>query len=559
MKDRLKALYFGLLGKQSEAVVVSFWSGDDALASRMIEEIRKLVPDRRHFVVTVENRELPGVTVVRLEPGSAGEMWLQLRRVFRNLRVGLAPVLFTPERRPLRIAAFLLAPRKILAYNQRLERHHLRLRTWIASALFLRGVAVDRIFLRPKWLVPWKEDRTEQPSGYRILEGRATSPERRRVAVLSPYLSYPLSHGGAVRVFHLLREAAQKFDLFLFAFGENTGEEDPGPLLELCAQIIVVPKARYREPRWASLAPPEVAEFDSPAMRRILADVRAVFRIGLLQVEYTQLARYGGDVLVEHDVTFDLFAQTMRRSPSLSARWDLYRWRRFERQALRRYRRVVVMSEKDADLLGRAANIRVIENGVDLDRFRPQPETPGERLLFIGSFRHFPNVTAWRFFHEEIWPQLRARFPGMTVTVVAGPDHLVYWRQFTRQLAPSVDERIRLMGFVEDVRPLYVETNLVIVPTTVSAGTNVKVLEAMAMERAVVSTASGCAGLGLKHDETVWIADGAREFMDGVAQLIERPELRLRMARSARKIAEEHFDWRLLGQRQRELWDELMN
>jgi glycosyltransferase involved in cell wall biosynthesis len=216
------------------------------------------------------------------------------------------------------------------------------------------------------------------------------------------------------------------------------------------------------------------------------------------------------------------------------------------------------MSEKDADLLGRAPNIRVIENGVDLDRFRPEPETSGERLLFIGSFRHFPNVAAWRFFLDEIWPQLRSRFPEMTVTVVAGLDHLVYWRRFTRQLAPSVDQRIRLFGFVEDVRPLYMETNLVIVPTTVSAGTNVKVLEAMAMERAVVSTGSGCAGLGLKHGESVWIADGAREFVDGVAQLIERPERRLRMARAARKIAEEHFDWRPLGERQRELWEELI-
>ena len=56
MKERLKALYFGLLGKQSEAVVVSFWSGEDPLASRMIEEIRKLVPDRRHFVVTLDQK-----------------------------------------------------------------------------------------------------------------------------------------------------------------------------------------------------------------------------------------------------------------------------------------------------------------------------------------------------------------------------------------------------------------------------------------------------------------------------------------------------------------------
>lgn len=558
LKQRWKALWFGLLGKDPEAVVVSFWSGNDALASSMVEEIRKLVPDRRHFVVTLENRKLRGVMVITLTPGSAGEMWLQLRQQFRNLRVGLAPVLFTPELHPLRMAAFLLAPRKILVYNQQLERHHLRLRTCIAGVLFLRGVAVDRIFLRPKWLLPWKANRTEQPSGYRILEGRALSPARRRIAVLSPYLPYPLAHGGAVRIFHLLREAARDFDLFLFAFAENETPQNLDPLLELCARIIVVPKARYREPRWASLAPPEVEEFESPAMRRMLRQIRSEFQIGVLQVEYTQLARYGGDVLVEHDITFDLFAQMMKLAPGLSARWDLYRWRRFEQKALRQYRRVVVMSEKDAALLDRPTNIRVIPNGVDLERFRPEPERPGQRLLFIGSFRHFPNVEAWRFFYEEIWPRLRPHFPDMRVTAVAGPDHLIYWRRFTRQLSPPADDRIHLSGFVEDVRTLYIGANLVIVPTTISAGTNVKVLEAMAMERAVVSTGSGCAGLGIEHGVSAWIAGSAQDFANGVAELIANPERRVAMAGAARKLAEERYNWRTLGDRQRELWKELV-
>ena len=83
------------------------------------------------------------------------------RRRFAGMRIGLAPVLFTeePRYRALRRAAFLLAPGKILAYNRSLERHHLRLTTWIASLLFLRGVPLDRIHLRPRWLAPWKKDR----------------------------------------------------------------------------------------------------------------------------------------------------------------------------------------------------------------------------------------------------------------------------------------------------------------------------------------------------------------------------------------------------------------
>jgi glycosyltransferase involved in cell wall biosynthesis len=321
----------------------------------------------------------------------------------------------------------------------------------------------------------------------------------------------------------------------------------------------LVETTRYREPRWSTLAPPEVHEFDSPTMRRALSEMRRECGLSLLQVEYTHLAGYGGDVLVEHDVTFDLFQQVWRRRRSLSALWNFLRWRRYELTAIPRFARVVTMSSKDTAMLGDSRNAREIGNGVDLERFRPQPETPGERLLFIGSFRHFPNVAAYRFFTEQVWPTLRERFPQISLTVVCGPDHLIYWREFTRTPQPEPDDRIQLLGFVRDVEPLYVDTNLVIVPTTVSAGTNVKVLEAMAMRRAVVSTTSGCAGLGLTHGASVWIADGAEAFAGGIAHLLTHPEVRARLAAVARTLAERNFDWKALGEKQRELYRELLD
>jgi glycosyltransferase involved in cell wall biosynthesis len=563
LKPWIKRTLFSILGKDPNAVVVTFCTGDTELCRRMADEVRALVPDRRHFVVTPEN-------------------WLRMRSELRHYRIGLVPVMLTSARTAiphaddvpgptdaLRRAAYRLAPRKILAYNSRLERHHLRLD--LASFLFWRGVPLDRIYLRPWWW-PWKKrERSVFPAGYRVFEGRACSPGRKRIAVLAPYFPYPLAHGGAVRIFHLLREMAREFDVELFAFTDNVGQALPpanpavdgaacieaAPLLEFCARVALAEKPRYREPRWSSLLPPDVHEFRSPAMRRAIAEERRAFGFTALQVEYTQLAEYAGDVLVEHDVTFDLFHQIRRSQPSLAAWWDWFRWHRFETRAVRRYRRVVVMSKKDAELLGRDIPCTVIENGVDLERFRPQPEQPGQRLLFIGSFRHFPNVTAYRFFTERVWPllhkSLRDQFPELTLTVVCGPEYLTYWRAFTDSPEPAPHPRIRLLGFVADVRPLYVEANLVIVPTTVSAGTNVKVLEAMAMQRAVVSTPSGCAGLGLLHGHSVWQADTPEDFAAGIATLIADPNRRRQMALAAYDDAQRTFDWRSIGARQRDL------
>ena len=516
-----------LLGKGPEVAVVTFCTGDPELCRRMAAEVRALVPDRKHFVATDEN-------------------WPQLRRELRPYRIGLVPVMLGRGHGRLRRAAYRLAPHKILAYNSRLERHHLRPN--LAGLLFWRGVPLDRIYLRPWWW-PWpKRDRSTVPAGHEAIEGRPCTAGRRRVALLSPYFPYPLSHGGAVRIYNLLREIAKEFDVELFAFAEE--KPDLAPVLEFCARVVLVRKPRYREPRWSTLLPPEVHEYRSPAMRRALAEERRWFAYEALQVEYTQLAEYGGDILVEHDVTFDLFMQIARRERTFTSAWDLLRWRRFERRAVARFPRVAVMSGKDAEMLGKG---EIVPNGVDLDRFRPEPEAPGERLLFIGSFRHFPNIAAFRFFTEKVWPLLVDKFPRMEVTAVCGPDYLTYWRAFAGTPEPPSNPRVHLLGFVSDVRPHYVESNLVLVPTTVSAGTNVKVLEAMAMRRAAVSTTSGCAGLGLLHGHSVWIGDTPEAFAAGIATLIADPERRAQIADAAHAHAKRHFDWAAIGERQRAL------
>jgi ribosomal protein S18 acetylase RimI-like enzyme len=541
LRPALKQFIFRMLAKDPEAIVVSFASGDPELVRRMHEEIRQLEPQRRHFLVRA---------------GEFSSYW-QLRKRFRAYRIGLAPVLLTPDSRyrALRRAAFLLAPTKILAYNQRLERHHLRLSTAIASWLFLKGIPLDRIFLRPKWFMPWKKDRSVYPAHVQEIEGRPLAARRRRIAVLSPYFPYPLSHGGAVRIFNLLREMAQEFDIFLFAFRDRENDADFRPVLEHCARVILVQESRYREPRWSTLLPPEVHEFQSPAMLGALDRIRAEYRIEAVQVEYTMLAPYAGDVLVEHDVTFELYRQVWEKTRR--GWWDYWRWRRFENKWIGRYRRAVVMSDQDRALLNRP-NVMVVPNGVDLARFTPEMERPGQRLLFVGSFRHFPNIVAYRFFIEQVWPSLRERLPQIQLTVVAGPDPMIYWREHTGSPSIPTGDRVQLLEFVADVRPLYVETNLAIVPTLVSAGTNLKVLEAMAMDRAVVSTSSGCAGLGLEHGVNIWIADTPQDFAQAIETLLTDGHLREGISAAGRAQVESNYDWRAVGAGQRALLRELL-
>ncbi len=561
VRARIKAALFRLLGKDPEAVVVSFLTGDAARAFAMAAEIQSLEPARRHFVVALTGDPfVPPGTAQSIEVPRSRWPWVafKLWRRLRHYRIGLAPVLFdgSDSFRGLRWAAAFLAPRRILAYNARLERFHLRPSAPIASLLFLAGVPLDRIFLRPRWLWPWKRDRSVVPSECREWAGRTPDLSRARVAILTPYFPYPLSHGGAVRIYSLLCEIARSFDVYLLSFYETDPAEAVAALLPYCVRVTGVPKPRYREPRWSTLLPPEVHEFRSPAMREAVARTRQRDGVQVLQTEYTFLAPYGGDILVEHDVTFDLYRQIYERNHTFSSWWDWFRWRRFEKRAVRHFPRVVVMSDKDREMLG-IPHAYVIPNGVDLDRFTPTAEPDAERMLFIGSFRHFPNIVAFRFFFEGVWGELRRRFPKAELTVVAGPDPLLYWREHTGLAALPSSERMRLFEFVADVRPLYGETNLVLVPTLVSAGTNVKLLEALAMRRAVLSTSSGCAGLGLVHGETVWIADGEAAFLEAATTLLSGPALRRSIAQKGYEAAHRRFGWNRIGEAQRHLLRQL--
>lgn len=527
MKRLVKNLWFGLRGLDPRPVVVSI---TEPGSRRIAGLFRELTPGYIHLEIEIA----PTL--------STGEAWLRLLRATSGRRIVQAAA-------PLQhaVAASLAFPGRVLAFNDSLERHQLSPAAPIASWLFLRGLPLDRIFLRPSWLAPWKQDRSALPSEWREIQGRAFREGRPRVAILSPYLPWPLSHGGAVRIWNLLRHSAETHDILYFGFEDGQTEDDLGRVAEICSRVYVAAKPRYREPRWSTLRPPEVCEFFSPPLLHQLREALRRHQVPLLQVEYTQMAAYGGDVLVEHDVTFDLFEQIHDRAATLASWWNLYRWRRFETRAVRRFRRVITMSEKDTALLG-VPHAAAVPNGVDLDRFTPTPEPDGAHLLFIGSFRHFPNRQAWEFFIDHVWPLLEDLHDTLKVTVVAGPDPHLYWSR------PAPRSNIEIRGFTADVKPLYDAANLVLVPTLVSAGTNLKALEAMATERAMVSTTSGAGGLGLVHGESVWIADSAAAFAQGIRRLLADKPLRRNLALNARRIAADHFGWPALARLQTDIW-----
>ena len=385
-----------------------------------------------------------------------------------------------------------------------------------------------------------------------VFPGLVTDETKPILIIATPYLPFPLSHGGAVRMFNLMREAAKTNRQVLLAFVDELATPPP-ELLAICAEVVLVQRIGSHL-RTSALRPDVVEDFDRPDFRASLKWSINKWSPQIVQLEFTQMALYAKDcapartILVEHDITIDLYAQLLQHREDWETRRQFEQWVRFEQQAWQGVDAIAVMSEKDHRRIGKASAV-VIRNGVDLDRFQPiNAEPDARRLLFIGSFAHLPNVLALEFFLREVWPLLH----GVTLHIIAGKNHERFMAGRTFE-APGIE----LDGFVSDVRGAYARSALVLAPLVASAGTNIKVMEAMAMQKVVVATPAGINGLDLTDGVDVIVRQTGNEMARAIEELLANPGHRKVMEQAARRTAEQRYGWDRIGEEQAAVYHRL--
>ena len=398
-----------------------------------------------------------------------------------------------------------------------------------------------------------------------VIPGRAARAKS-VVLIATPYLPFPLAHGGAVRMYNLMRRAAGDFDQVLVSFVDQPAPVAP-ELLEMCCEVVLVKRSgSHLLP--STQRPDVVEEFDSRAFHAALQQTMHKWKPAIAQLEFTQMAQYAPDcspartILVEHDVTLDLYQQLLAQGDDWELRRQLKRWVRFETAAWRQVDRIMVMSEKDrasvAENVASSASVKCLPNGVDLERFRPSGQrAESRRVLFIGSFAHLPNLLAVDFFLREIWPHVRA-FDG-TAHIIAGARHEYYLERYQDRVRVDLAQPgLEVEGLVFDVRLAYERATVVVAPLVASAGTNIKILEAMAMGKAIVSTPAGINGLDLRPGKDVIVTESGAEMAEAIRTLFENPARRQSLESEARRTAEREFDWNVIAERQREIYEELI-
>ncbi len=401
-----------------------------------------------------------------------------------------------------------------------------------------------------------------------------------RILILAPQMPVPPAaltgavQGTTIRNFNLLAGLARHHTVDLVTFlAPGTGEESVDLLRPLCREVLALPQPmrtladRARDTLLSRL-PDMALRLYTPQMLDSLQTLvlRTQPRYDVIQVEGIEMAPYmlalqglaarDGDrtcfVYDDHNAEYVLqqraFLTDVRRPRRwVAAAYSLIQWRKlaaYERQVCRRADRVVAVSEADRDALRKLdshLDVTVVPNGVDLEFYRPGITPPlagmeANALVFTGKMDYRPNVDAVTWFADAVFPLIRELAPGTSLYIVGQQPH-------ARVAALGARPGIVVTGRVPDTRPYIAGAGVYVVPLRIGGGTRLKVLEAMAMGQAIVSTRLGCDGFPFVDGREVAYADEPRAFAERVAALLREREQAAALGRAARAYVEAHYGW----------------
>ena len=374
---------------------------------------------------------------------------------------------------------------------------------------------------------------------------------------LAPEAPYPVAGGGSLRSACLLEYLASRYAVDLIVFREP-GSPDPGRAIPrgLLRDSLVIELPYHSRSRLARLArnmsrvlrgvPPlndRFAGFGQP-----IAGFLSGKRYRLAVIEHFWCAPYWEQLAPHSEAVIldmhNLESLVMARSAALEA-WPVsYVFRRFheaslalESQWLPRFDLVLAASAHDASEIHEIAPSVPLHTYPNSIPWQPEPAVPVDHAIaFSGNLEYHPNADAVRYFHARIWPLLSSRWPDLVWRLIGKNPEAV------RRLL-SRDPRIQIVGPVENAVRELGRAQVAVVPIRTGSGTRIKILEAWAAARPVVSTRIGAEGLTARDGEHLLIRDTPQQFAGAVSDLLESDGLRRQVGRAGRALYEKEYTW----------------
>ena len=386
-----------------------------------------------------------------------------------------------------------------------------------------------------------------------------------RILYITSDLPFPPDSGSRIRSLHFLNYLAGKGRVTLLSPVSAAGRRQAREANRFCERIVLIPDDSFGSPGWrdrfsslARLEPWEIQEFHSEPL---CGELSALSPEGfdLIVVRYLNMAYYlfrqkrwqsalDRTVLDLDDVSIRMYERTLGRMPPgyrrLRTAADLWFLKNYYRQ-IKRVGACLTASRLDRDILtssGLAERAFADPNVFESNGPPAQLTSESGRaaFLFCGKLSYGPNQEGALFFAEEVFPRIRAGSSQARFLIIGkNPSR--------RILDLARMPGIRVVGPVDSTRPYYEEAAAAVVPLMNGGGTRVKILEAMAYGRPVVSTSVGCEGLDVENGKNILIADRPEDFADGCLQLLRDPALAERIAEEGRRFVRENHDAAAFG------------
>ncbi len=382
---------------------------------------------------------------------------------------------------------------------------------------------------------------------------------QRRILMLCAYLPCLGVHSGGNTMFNLIRTLSKRHRITVLSFYEREHEKEAYvPLLApYCERLEVLYRGQvFDKPNLLGLIPSEIVhEFYHKRMDKLVREYLLSSQFDVLQCEFLQMGHFAcvdpniPAVLTNHEVVSLSYSNRFHDLPwtsrgKLKAMVSWMRMLNYEEKLLRRFAAVVVLTAPEREFLLRYAphpRVYAHPTGVDCEFFSPSDDLPEkESVVFVGNFRHGPNVSGITWFLQRVWPRVREAHPSARLYIVGGNP------------PPSLKEvhgsdGIYVTDWVRDIRPYLQQSAVFVSPVFEGVGLRGKVLEAWAMKKAVVGTRLAFEALGGKDGENCFMTDDAATFAGRICQLLDNQELAARMGERARQGVVSSFSWDSFG------------
>jgi sugar transferase (PEP-CTERM/EpsH1 system associated) len=382
-----------------------------------------------------------------------------------------------------------------------------------------------------------------------------------RILWLSAGLLLPLDKGGKLRTWHLMRHLARRHEITFLGFADpNQPAADLDGMHQVCSTLHVVRRRAAAKGTLAFAAdaaahvlhryPYAVGAYRSDEYQAEVRTLLGQSRFDLVVSDFLPPMVNLPDVLpaplvlFTHNVESEIWRRHAETATGVRRLLLASQWRRmlrFERDAVARADLVLAVSDADRrtlrDLYGPLRQpVHVVPTGVDTAYFAPrQVDVQPRHLVFTGSMDWLPNEDAMVFFAREVLPRIRVTEPETTLSIVG--------RHPTQSVMRLSGQGIEVTGAVDDVRPHVAQAAVYVVPLRIGGGTRLKIFEAMAMGKAIVSTTVGAEGLPVSGGLHLLLADDPDGFARSVVRLLQNRTERARLGDAARHLVLDEYDW----------------